>query len=506
MEVLVQGRTASKPRRRSPTAWSTSAAWTATSTCSTWTTARRSGSITPSWASAPRPRCATAWCSSATPTASSIASRPPRASCGAPRPTPKSTPAPNFYKDKVLFGSQDATLYCLEASHRQAGLEVHDRRTDSLLAHGRRRSRVSGRLRRQAAHHRSGEGRGDRARSKSTLRPARTPARRRTRVLFRHRGLELFRHRLERGQGRCGTMKSPRNMPFRSSAAVTEQAVIFGGRDKQVYALDPTTGTSCGNLPRVARSTRSPVIVGERVYVGSSDGRLYALDRARRARKFGSIEAGGDFTASPAVAAGRLVIGNTDGTLYCFGAKARRETRRLQQSSAARGRNDRWQLKRPRPKSAATSSSNYPPFSQWTAEALGRRARRSIAAAGPPGQTGAAGPVSAHSVLPQALQVLLLPRLHRQERRRRRDATSRRCRARSNWSAAAGHGRPAVPLRLFRRRHALVPERQAAHLAGRSAAGQHQLGPGRGSHVRVRARHAVAAQGGNARASWASRG
>ena len=67
---------------------------------------------------------------------------------------------------------------------------------------------------------------------------------------------------------------------------------------------------------------------------------------------------------------------------------------------------------------------NYPPFSQWTPEALPRCARRSTrrrSAAGPVGAR-AAGPVPAHSVLPQALQVLLLPRLHRQERR----ATSRR--------------------------------------------------------------------------------
>ena len=96
----------------------------------------------------------------------------------------------NFYKDNVLFGSQDATLYCLDAADRQAGLEVHDRRSDSLLADGRRGPRVPGRLRRQAAHHRPGQGRGDRARSRSTARPA---ARRRScgdLRLFRHRGRE----------------------------------------------------------------------------------------------------------------------------------------------------------------------------------------------------------------------------------------------------------------------------------------------------------------------------
>ncbi len=62
------------------------------------------------------------------------------------------------------------------------------------------------------------------------------------------------------------------------------------------------------------------MIVGERAFVGASDGRLYALDR-KTGKKVWEYEAGGDFIASPAVAEGRLVIGNTDGTLYCFGAK-----------------------------------------------------------------------------------------------------------------------------------------------------------------------------------------
>ena len=72
---------------------------------------------------------------------------------------------------------------------------------------------------------------------------------------------------------------------------------------------------------------------------------------------------------------------------------------------------------------------------------------------------------------------------------------SRPCRARSNWSAGLPvMGGPAVSLRLFRRRHALVPQRQATHVAGRPAAGQHPLGPCRGSHLRVRAGHAFASR------------
>ena len=64
----------------------------------------------------------------------------------------------------------------------------------------------------------------------------------------------------------------------------------------------------------------SPVIVGRRAFVGSADGRLYAVD-IKTGKEVWRFECGGDVIASPAVAAGRLVIGNDSGTLYCFGTK-----------------------------------------------------------------------------------------------------------------------------------------------------------------------------------------
>ena len=115
-------------------------------------------------------------------------------------------------------------------------------------------------------------------------------------------------------------LRSERNMPFRASAAVTPEEVIFAGHDKHVYAVDPQNGHERWKFATRAKVDSSPVVVGNRVFVGAGDGRLYALDRAK-GEKLWEYEAGGHFVASPAVAAGRLVIGNTDTTLYCFGAK-----------------------------------------------------------------------------------------------------------------------------------------------------------------------------------------
>ena len=131
---------------------------------------------------------------------------------------------------------------------------------------------------------------------------------------------------------------------------------------------------------------------------------------------------------------------------------------------------------------------NYPPFSQWTVGGIGRQCRlRSIAR---PSDV----PLGLYLHIPfcrkrcKFCYFRVYTDKNANEVEQYVAALVARDRA---GQPAAGHGRPAVPLRLFRRRHAVVPQRQATHVARRSAAGQHQLGPGRGSHVRVRAGHAV---------------
>jgi outer membrane protein assembly factor BamB len=60
------------------------------------------------------------------------------------------------------------------------------------------------------------------------------------------------------------------------------------------------------------------VVAGERVYVGSGDGRFYVLDLKTGARIW-EFDAGASIVASPAIASGRIVIGSQDGVLYAFG-------------------------------------------------------------------------------------------------------------------------------------------------------------------------------------------
>ena len=79
-----------------------------------------------------------------------------------------------------------------------------------------------------------------------------------------------------------------RKFPFYSSAALPEGRVILGGRDKLVHCLDAATGASRWTCATRARVDSSPAVAGERVYVGSSDGRLYVLELAKRRRRAGA--------------------------------------------------------------------------------------------------------------------------------------------------------------------------------------------------------------------------
>jgi outer membrane protein assembly factor BamB len=109
-----------------------------------------------------------------------------------------------------------------------------------------------------------------------------------------------------------------RQFPFYSSAAIAGGAMVLGGRDKQVRALDLATGKPRWAFPTRARVDSSPAIAGNRVVVGSGDGRVYVIDLSS-GKLVWEFDAGAGFSASPAIADGRIVIGDIDGRVYAFG-------------------------------------------------------------------------------------------------------------------------------------------------------------------------------------------
>lgn len=131
--------------------------------------------------------------------------------------------------------------------------------------------------------------------------------------------------------------------PVPSTPAVVDGRVHVLSYDGRVHTLDATTGAPLwkfatggerrfearglhGNQPRTQTFAdpydvylSSPAVVGGTVYVGSSDGHLYALDAATGALRW-KQRTGDVVHASPAVADGFVVVGSWDGRLYAFDA------------------------------------------------------------------------------------------------------------------------------------------------------------------------------------------
>jgi outer membrane protein assembly factor BamB len=118
------------------------------------------------------------------------------------------------------------------------------------------------------------------------------------------------------------TYVAGRDFPFQSSAAVTNDLVVAGARDKNVHAIDRKTGKGVWKFPTRSRVDSSPAIAGDRVYVGSSDRNLYCLD-VKTGKEIWSENIGQAVTASPAIGEGVLVIGGdgNDAKVFCFGKK-----------------------------------------------------------------------------------------------------------------------------------------------------------------------------------------
>ena len=65
--------------------------------------------------------------------------------------------------------------------------------------------------------------------------------------------------------------------PITSSPAATEQAVYVGSSDGIVYAVDPKVGKQLWHYATAGPVPSSPIVNGDTVYIGSTDHNVYAL-------------------------------------------------------------------------------------------------------------------------------------------------------------------------------------------------------------------------------------
>ena len=136
---------------------------------------------------------------------------------------------------------------------------------------------------------------------------------------------------------RSGEILRSRELPYSldatSTPLVTSSSVIFGTADRGVVALDRETLEEKWNFrtgdalictvpysrPSGAAVETSPVLAGNTVYFGASDGTIYGLD-SDSGEKVWSYNVGAPVFGSAAVSGNTLVVSDFGGNIYAFAA------------------------------------------------------------------------------------------------------------------------------------------------------------------------------------------
>ena len=89
-----------------------------------------------------------------------------------------------------------------------------------------------------------------------------------------------------------------------------------------MHCVKREDGVSIWSFATRGKVDSSPAVCGDKVVVGSDDGRLYLVS-LETGKELWKYEIGQPIGSSPAVAEGKVVVGSDDGGVYCFGAKAK---------------------------------------------------------------------------------------------------------------------------------------------------------------------------------------
>jgi outer membrane protein assembly factor BamB len=109
----------------------------------------------------------------------------------------------------------------------------------------------------------------------------------------------------------------------KSSAAIVGGRVFIGSSDSNVYALDLRTGGKVWAYKTQGAVEASPTVVGGVVYVGSTDGLLYALDANDGGLKWkyktgAEIHGAANWAQEPNGGGTRILVGSYDSKVYCL--------------------------------------------------------------------------------------------------------------------------------------------------------------------------------------------
>ncbi len=223
----------------------------------------------------------------------------------------------NFYQDKVLYGSQDATLYCLD---QETGDVVWQHQIDDQIRCSptvvENRAFVAGC---DGLLHIINLDDGTRADSVPIDSPTGvTPAVLGDVAYFGTEQAGFYAIDWKQAQVNWQFEDPDGATATRSNPAVTDGHVVFGARNRVVHSLTPENGEINWSFEARGPIDSSPVIAGDHVYIGASDKRMYVL-KLSDGTLVSERELNGKIIGSPAVAGGCLIVATNRGVVYCLG-------------------------------------------------------------------------------------------------------------------------------------------------------------------------------------------
>lgn len=111
---------------------------------------------------------------------------------------------------------------------------------------------------------------------------------------------------------------------LQSSPVVHEGRVYVGSLNGALFAVDAATGKLAWNIGTLDAIRGNPVIHGGRVYFGSWDDHLYAID-LKTQKLVWRVDTGGIVQSTPAIDQGRVVVGNRSAKLIAYEAETGKE-------------------------------------------------------------------------------------------------------------------------------------------------------------------------------------
>ncbi len=104
-----------------------------------------------------------------------------------------------------------------------------------------------------------------------------------------------------------------------AAAAVADGRIYVGSENNRLYALDRSDGTEMWRVDTGAPVRSTPAVVDGTVYASNDGGRVLAVDAETGAPQW-DLTVGGRVRGSPAVADGRVHVGSGNGAVYAIDA------------------------------------------------------------------------------------------------------------------------------------------------------------------------------------------